>query len=117
MVGNILLSGPGSGVSSGDTVIAWAAHGSIASVPADKILKVPEDIRAERAVFTPIGAIAIQGLRKARLEPGESVAVVGAGLIGQLTLRLAAIAGAHPIIAIARSKSDWKRRCGTVQTG
>jgi len=104
MVGNILLSGPGSGVSSGDTVIAWAAHGSIASVPADKILKVPEDIRAERAVFTPIGAIAIQGLRKARLEPGESVAVVGAGLIGQLTLRLAAIAGAHPIIAIARSK-------------
>jgi len=104
MVGSILMSGKGSGVGTGDLVVAWAPHGSIAVVPAEKVLRLPEDVPAERAVFTTIGAIALQGLRKADLEPGESVAVLGAGLIGQLTIRLAAIAGAYPITAIARSK-------------
>lgn len=104
LVGSILMSGKGSGVESGDMVVAWAPHGSLALVPAEKVLRLPEDVPAERAVFTTIGAIALQGLRKAHLEPGESVAVLGAGLIGQLTLRLAAIAGAHPIVAIARTQ-------------
>ncbi|MCL1474512.1 bi-domain-containing oxidoreductase [Argonema antarcticum] len=103
-VGSVLMSGQGSGVQSGDMVVAWAPHASLAVVPDEKVMRLPEDVPAERAVFTTIGAIALQGFRKAHPEPGESVAVLGAGLIGQLTLRLAAIAGAYPIIAIARSK-------------
>lgn len=104
LVGSVLMSGKGSGVQAGDMVVAWAPHGSLAVVPAEKLMRLPEDVPAERAVFTTIGAIALQGFRRASVEPGESVAVMGAGLIGQLTIRLAAIAGAYPITAIARSK-------------
>lgn len=103
-VGSVLMSGRGSSVQSGDMVVAWAPHASLAVVPDEKVMRLPEDVPPERAVFTTIGAIALQGFRRAHPEPGESVAVLGAGLIGQLTLRLAAIAGAYPIIAIARTK-------------
>ena len=45
-------------------------------------------------------AIAMHGIRVAKVELGESVAVTGLGLVGQLSLTLARLAGASPLIAI-----------------
>ena len=57
------------------------------------------DVPSEEAVFFNLGAIALQGVRKARIELGEATLVLGQGLIGLLSLQLAKLSGALPIIA------------------
>lgn len=54
---------------------------------------------AEEAVFFNLGAIALQGVRKARIELGEATLVLGQGLVGLLALQLARLSGAVPAIA------------------
>ena len=46
--------------------------------------KVPEGVSAEQASFMELGIITLQGIRKAMIRPGDRVAVVGMGIIGQL---------------------------------
>src|SRR5262249_43337247 len=50
-------------------------------------------VAAEEAAFTTIGAIALQGVRLAEVTLGEAVAVIGLGLLGQLTVQLLRAAG------------------------
>jgi threonine dehydrogenase-like Zn-dependent dehydrogenase len=62
----------------------------------------------EQAAFIELGIIVLQGIHKAQIQPGESALVLGQGLIGQLANRLSRLAGAAPIIAVARSKAKEK---------
>jgi len=66
----------------------FANHAEIVSVPRNLVAMVPEAARLEDAAFTTLGAIALQGVRQARPTLGESVAVIGLGLVGQLTAQL-----------------------------
>jgi len=84
----------------GDRVVCRAAHQSHALVDADTCLKAPAQVADEEAAFFALLAIAMQGLRKARIELGESVAVLGAGLVGILAMRLATLSGGLPVIGI-----------------
>ena len=84
----------------GDCVVCPAGHASHVIVDADRCLKAPADLPPEEAAFFNLLAIAMQGLRKARIELGESVAVLGAGLIGILAMRLAQLSGGIPVIGI-----------------
>jgi threonine dehydrogenase-like Zn-dependent dehydrogenase len=61
-------------------------------------------VKDEEAAFIELGIICLQGVRKAAIRPGERVAIVGQGLIGQLAGRLARLAGAEPIVAVAASR-------------
>ncbi len=85
---------------SGDRVICRAAHQSHALVDASLCLKAPAEVADEAAAFFALLAIAMQGVRKARLELGESVAVLGAGVVGILAMRLAQLSGGLPVIGI-----------------
>ena len=84
----------------GDRVVCPAPHMSHAVVDAGVCLKVPESLSDEDAAFFNLLAIAMQGVRKARIELGESVAVLGAGIIGILAMRLAQLSGGLPVIGI-----------------
>lgn len=84
----------------GQRVACPAAHASHAIVDARACLPLPEDLPDDEAAFFNLLAIAMQGVRKARIELGESVAVLGAGLIGILALRLARLSGGLPVIGI-----------------
>ncbi len=88
------------GLQVGDRVVCPAGHASYALVNADVCLPVPAELPAENAVFFNLLAIAMQGLRKARIELGESVAVLGAGVVGILAMRLAQLSGGLPVIGI-----------------
>jgi threonine dehydrogenase-like Zn-dependent dehydrogenase len=68
------------------------------------LFKVPKSVSAEAASFIELGIITLQGIRKARIRPGDRVVVVGQGLIGQLAVRLARLVGAQPIVAVAASR-------------
>lgn len=65
-----------------------AAHAEVMAVPVNLCVKVPDGVPLEEAAFTTLGAIALQGLRQAEVVLGESVVVIGLGLVGQLTVQL-----------------------------
>ncbi len=72
---------------------AGAVHAEVVSVPKNLCVKVPEGLKLEYATYTTVGSIAIQGIRQADLRLGESCAVIGLGLIGQLTVQMLKAAG------------------------
>jgi threonine dehydrogenase-like Zn-dependent dehydrogenase len=59
-------------------------------VPENLVAHVPEGLALEKAAFATLGAIALQGLRVGAPTLGEVAAVIGLGLIGQLTVQLLA---------------------------
>jgi predicted dehydrogenase/threonine dehydrogenase-like Zn-dependent dehydrogenase len=79
--------------------VGKANHAEVVAVPRNLIVKVPSNIKLEEACFTTLGAIAIQGIRRADLQFGETVLIYGAGLLGQLGAQIAAAAGLKVIVA------------------
>lgn len=90
----------GAGVSEfkvGDRVacagVGYANHAEVVAVPKNLAVKIPEGVDFESASFTTVGAIALQGIRLAEVKLGEVVAVIGLGLLGQLTAQMLKAAG------------------------
>jgi predicted dehydrogenase/threonine dehydrogenase-like Zn-dependent dehydrogenase len=102
--GLVLEVGAGvSGFQPGDRVACagtgYANHGEINFVPANLAVRVPDIVAMEAAALTTIGAIAIQGVRQANVTFGETVAVIGVGLVGVLAIQVLRAAGCR-VIAI-----------------
>lgn len=80
------------GIAAGDRVACagagYASHAELVCVPENLVARVPDAVPLEHAAFATLGAIALQGLRVAAPTLGEIAAVVGLGLIGQLTVQL-----------------------------
>lgn len=90
----------------------FAYHADIVSVPQHLLVKLKSDKYLKQASVSTIGAIALQGVRRAHIELGEKVAIIGLGLIGQLTLQLAKLAGATVYgIDVSEQKLELARRC------
>ena len=84
----------------GERVASTQGHTSHFIASPNRLLKVASvDVPAEEAVFFNLGAIALQGIRKARIELGEAALVLGQGLIGLLSIQLSKLSGAMPLIA------------------
>lgn len=75
----------------------YASHAEVIAVPKNLAVKIPDGVSFEQAAFTTLGAIALQGVRQAKISLGESVAVIGLGLLGQLTVQLLKAAGCRVI--------------------
>jgi 2-desacetyl-2-hydroxyethyl bacteriochlorophyllide A dehydrogenase len=93
------------GFAPGDRVAGGLRHASRDSVAAHTLVKVPAAVSLHDASFAVLGVISLQGVRKAKIQPGERVAVVGQGLVGQLARRLAAVSHPSAIIAIGASRA------------
>lgn len=76
---------------------AGAVHAEVVAIPKNLCVKLPEQVGNDEAAFTTIGAIAMQGIRQADLRLGESCAVIGLGLIGQLTVQMLNASGIKTI--------------------
>lgn len=77
----------------GDRVASNGPHAEFVSVPRNLCAHVPENVSDEQAAFGVLGSIALQGVRLAQSEIGETVLVIGLGLVGQLTVGLLRAAG------------------------
>ena len=66
----------------------FASHAELLSVPKNLCVRVPDEVDFESAAFGTLGAIALQGVRLAEPTLGESIVVIGLGLLGQLTVQL-----------------------------
>ncbi len=84
---------PGDRVACGGT----AYHAELVAVPRNLCAKIPTDVSFEHAAFATIGAIALQGVRQADVSIGESVAVVGLGLLGVITVQILKAAGCRVV--------------------
>lgn len=71
----------------------YANHADIVFIPKNLAVKVPQGVTPEEAAFTTLGAIALQGLRLADIALGETVAIIGLGLVGLLAAQQAKAAG------------------------
>jgi 2-desacetyl-2-hydroxyethyl bacteriochlorophyllide A dehydrogenase len=96
----------------GDRVAGRLQHGSPGIVQRQCLFRVPDQVSLEQAAFLELGIIVLQGVRKARIWPGESVLVLGQGIIGQLANRLSRLAGAAPVVAAARSRVKAPKSMG-----
>jgi len=65
--------------------VGYANHAEVVCVPVNLCVKLRDDADLKSACYNTIGAIAMQGIRQADLRLGECCAVIGLGLIGQLT--------------------------------
>lgn len=66
----------------------YASHAEVVAIPQNLVAKIPDNVSAEEAAFTTLGAIALQGVRQAEPRLGERVCVIGLGLLGQITCQL-----------------------------
>lgn len=86
-------SAKGKGVSEmafavGDRVVSNGSHAEVVSVSQDLCARVPDAVTDDAATFTPLCAIALQGINLLGISPGDKVVVTGLGLIGQLAVRI-----------------------------
>ena len=71
----------------------YALHAEYNWVPENLCVPVPHDVSLDQAAFTTVGAIALQGMRQAEIQLGETACVIGLGLLGQILVRLLCGAG------------------------
>ena len=75
----------------------WANHADVVCVPENLVVAVKNEAFVKHASITTIGSIALQGIRRAELQLGETVCVMGLGLLGQITVQLAKNAGCRVV--------------------
>jgi predicted dehydrogenase/threonine dehydrogenase-like Zn-dependent dehydrogenase len=112
-VGEVLDAGEVPGFSAGDLVVSNSSHAEIISADPAFAARVPAGVSAEHAAFTPLAAVALQGLRLVSPQKGETVVVMGLGLIGQLAVRLLRARG----VQVVGIDPDAPKRSVAVQAG
>jgi predicted dehydrogenase/threonine dehydrogenase-like Zn-dependent dehydrogenase len=89
----------------------FALHAEVNWVPTNLCVPVPDGVAAEHAAFATVGAIAMQGVRRAEVALGETACVIGLGLIGQLVVRLLVASGLQVVgldVVAARCRAAEK---------
>jgi len=114
--------GVGEGVtdlSAGDRVAcagaSYAVHAEFACVPRLLVARIRPDsaVSFEEAAFTTVGAVALHGVRTADVKLGDVVAVIGLGLLGQLTVQTLKAAGCRVLgMEIAAERAELALRLG-----
>lgn len=77
--------------------VGYASHAEFNAVPHQLLTPIPDGVSFEEAAYVSLGAIAMQGVRQAGTTFGETVIIVGLGLLGQLAAQIARAAGCHVI--------------------
>lgn len=96
--GTVIAVGNGvKGISIGDRVASNGPHAEFVCVPQNLVAHIPANVSDEAATFTVIGAIGLQGIRLCDPKLGETIVVVGLGLIGLITAELLVANGCRVI--------------------
>jgi predicted dehydrogenase/threonine dehydrogenase-like Zn-dependent dehydrogenase len=114
--------GAGEGISDlnpGDRVAcagaSYAVHAEFACIPRLLAAKIGPDsaVSFEEAAFTTLGAVALHGVRTADVKVGDVVAVIGLGLLGQLSVQILKAAGCRVLgMDIAAERAELALRLG-----
>lgn len=81
----------------GDRVVTNGSHAEVVLAPVNLLAKIPDDVSYEQASFTVVSSIGLQGIRLADPKFGETVVVLGLGLIGLISAQLLVANGCNVI--------------------
>ncbi|MBR1466914.1 MAG: bi-domain-containing oxidoreductase [Bacteroidaceae bacterium] len=99
----------------GDRVASNGPHAEYVCIPQNLVAKVPDEVSDEEAAFTVIGSIGLQGIRNLNPQLGETVAVIGLGLVGLVTAQLLKANGCNVIgIDFDQQKVDMAESKGII---
>lgn len=85
----------------GDRVaLMWSSHKKINVIDEKKVVKLHDNVSFREAALFNIATFPLAAIRKTRLEVGESLMVMGLGILGLFGVHLAKISGAAPVIAV-----------------
>jgi 2-desacetyl-2-hydroxyethyl bacteriochlorophyllide A dehydrogenase len=120
LVGRVEAVGETSGtLGAGQRVLCFGKHASLqiydfsGDKPMSGIFSIEEDLPAEQAVVARMALVALAAPQTAEAEPGDTVAVFGLGLVGNLAAQLYQIAGARVIaLDTSRGRCHAARECG-----
>ena len=112
-VGQVLDAGEVPGFAAGDRVVSNSPHAEVVSASPAFAARIPSAVSDEQAAFTPLAAVALQGLRLLEAKPGDTVVVMGLGLIGQLAVRLLRARG----VTVVGVDPDEAKRTDAKQAG
>lgn len=97
----------------GDRVVSNGKHAEYVLSTVNLCAKIPDEVTDDEAAFAVLSAIGLQGIRLARPEIGETVAVIGLGLIGLLTVQILIANGCRVIaLDISGEKLELARQMG-----
>lgn len=93
-----------------------ANHAELIDVPVNLAVRIPDDVSSADASTVTLGAIALQGVRRAAPTLGETIVVVGLGVLGQMTAQMLTANGCRVIgidlapdrLKLARDKGIWR---------
>jgi predicted dehydrogenase/threonine dehydrogenase-like Zn-dependent dehydrogenase len=92
-----------------------ALHAEYNWVPVNLCVPVPDGVSPEHAAFSTVGAIAMQGVRRAEVQLGETACVIGLGLVGQLVVRLLIAAGVRVVgLDVLQDRCRLAEKAGAV---
>ncbi|KAF0100129.1 MAG: oxidoreductase [bacterium] len=90
-----------------------AFHAEVVRVPKNLVVPIPENVGFDEASSVALGAIALQGVRRAQPTLGETFVVIGLGILGQLTVQLLRANGCRVIgVDLDRSRIALAARHG-----
>ena len=81
---------------------AQGAFADYAARPAGLLHKLPDAVSFEEGTIVNQGALGLHAIRRCRIEPGDTVAIIGPGLVGLITVQLAKAVGATRVIVAGR---------------
>lgn len=94
----------------------WANHADVVCIPENLVVPVGSEALVKHASIATIGSIALQGLRRAEVQLGEKVCVLGLGLLGQITVQLAKNAGCQVIgVDLIPARLELAKKMGADQ--
>lgn len=115
-VGKVVAVGDGvSEFKIGDRVASNGPHAEFVSVPKNLVAAIPDNVSDEEAAFTVIGSIGLQGIRLTNPQLGETIVVVGLGLIGLITAELLVANGCRVVgIDLDPAKVEIAKKKGVI---
>ena len=99
----------------GDRVASNGNHAEYVCVPQNLVAKIPDNVSDDEAAFTVIGSIGLEGIRLLKPELGETIVVVGLGLIGLIVAQLLRANGCRVIgVEFDQAKLDLAASWGVI---
>ncbi len=101
----------------GDRVLSFSRHASVVKADAGRMaLPVPKGVEGKYLVFTRMAGVSISALRSSSVQPGDTVVVIGMGLVGNFAAQLFQMAGAEVMVAdLSDLRLEKARACGIEQ--
>lgn len=115
-VGRVIAVGPGvTDFKLGDRVASNGQHAEIVCIPENLCAKIPDNVSDDAAAFTVIGSIGLQGIRLLNPTFGETVVIIGLGLIGLIAAQILSANGCRVVgFDFDQSKVDLAQRLGII---